>query len=183
MLRELATDTGHRLEPPLRTRPDGEPPAPAARDGSRESAVAAWPPACTAPWWRRSPWVRTGSSATDMWRLSSGSLAGGGACSDVPPLDRRRRRLAVIGAHGLWERAPDPRVRSQVVALQHHDDADRDDRNRIPLRGPLRADLRCRGAPRQAECSSTRGSAIQRASATTSPWPGSRPRSQPSPGG
>ncbi len=81
-------------------------------------------PGSTAPWWRRSPSARTGSSASTSG-VSPAPLGWWRLAAHVPRLDRRRRRPAVIvRARPLGARARPARARPGRP-LQRHDGADR----------------------------------------------------------
>ena len=89
VLRELATDTGHRsslLYVPVLV---------AGHFRLLLGMIAqigrgVWPPGCTAPWSRRSPWVRSGLSAATSG--SSPARWGGGASQRCASSLSRRRR-------------------------------------------------------------------------------------------
>ena len=116
---------GHRppLEHPLRARPDREPLAPAARDGSRKPAVAA----------RGAPLRRPGGRARRR-RVRARQLptcggsrappAGGGSCSCASSRSPATAAGGDRGARPLGARARSSRAQPGR-ALQRHDDPDR----------------------------------------------------------
>ena len=87
------------------------------------------PRGCTAPWSRRSPSVRTGSSASDVWRLSPARWAGGGSQLMCLVSIAATALAVIVRARALGARARPARPRARSCSSTSRR-ADRDDRDR-----------------------------------------------------
>ena len=120
-----------------------------------------------------------GIVASDIWRISA--ALGWWRLAALCLVSLTVTIVAVIVAHELWERSPDPRVSRSGAPLQRHDRAHRHDRDRLALRRAAHPHPRRCGARHRSDRYSLKRSAATARRATTSPSPGSRRPSAPSP--